>query len=148
MNHNLATNCFSSNEETENSSKEEEEDREWNEDTKLLENKTKSETDLCYLDELEAEDIVVFRPSEEALPATPIKRKSASFKWKFNRKPNVRTKRLYGTSGEGSARNERDSNYSKPENLNFCFASTFLTCFISITQSIITTFLKDVKGII
>ena len=40
MNHNLATNCFSSNEETENSSKEEEEDREWNEDTKSLENKT------------------------------------------------------------------------------------------------------------
>ena len=125
MNNNIATKRISSNEVTENYDKETTENKEWHEDTKVLESVTQSETDLSHLDELEVEDIVVFRPPEEALPATPIKRKSASFKWKFNRKTNVRTKRLYGTSGVESARNERDSNCSKPSNINFCFVSTF-----------------------
>ena len=84
-----------------------------------------SEAERAQLDETETDDIV-FRPSEEVLPATPIKRKSASFNWKSKRdsKPKVRTKRLYGTSGADSDRDERT--YSRVNAPSFCFASSFI----------------------
>ena len=86
---------------------------------------TKSGAERTHFDETETDDIV-FRPSEEVLPATPIKRKSASFNWKSKRdsKPKVRTKRLYGTSGVDSDREGRI--YSNVNVPNFCFASSFL----------------------
>ena len=86
---------------------------------------TKSGAERTHFDEIETDDIV-FRPSEEVLPATPIKRKSASFNWKSKRdsKPKVRTKRLYGTSGADSSREERT--YNRVNAPSFCFASSFL----------------------
>ena len=97
-----------------------------NDDTNCIEINTRSETDLTRLDEIEQEDDIVFRPTEEALPGTPIKRKSASFNWKSKRnsKPTkVRTKRLYGTSGVDTDPIVRDSNHLNAP--KFCFASSF-----------------------
>ena len=96
-----------------------------NGDYHCTETQTKSEAERAHSDETETDDIV-FRPSEEVLPATPIKRKSASFNWKSKRdsKPKVRTKRLYGISGADSDRDERT--YSRANAPNFCFASSFL----------------------